>query len=145
VTSSPSLFRSEILQNNSDFRLPVSISNIIDDNHKKMTMSSTRMHTPLLIAYVSALSFCCLQLKWIWRDRHHEQDAVSEGDDNNDNAMEIHFMPTYRNRKIVSRAIGLHIQPWGFGNCHFATFLAQIRPSPFLIHRGIATRKVSLV
>ena len=108
----------------------------------KMTMTSTRFHAPLVIAYVSALSFFCLKLKLRWRDGNHEKDAVSE-DEGND--MEIHFMPTYRNRKIVRSAIGLHIQPWGFSNRHFATLLAQIRPSPFLFERGIATRKVSHV
>ena len=110
-------------------------------------MTSARFHAPLVLAYASALSVCCFTFQWtrkggVFLPASDEIDEVSE---NCTNDMEIHFMPTFRNKKIFGSAIGLHIQPWGFTNRHFASLLAQVRPSPFLIHRGIATRKVSLV
>jgi len=108
-------------------------------------MNSTRFHAPLVLAYASALSLCCFTFQWRRKGGDQTSDENDEVSENYTNDMEIHFMPTFRNKKIFGSAIGLHIQPWGFTNRHFASLLAQVRPSPFLIHRGIATRKVSLV
>uniref|UniRef100_A0A7S4T5N9 AB hydrolase-1 domain-containing protein n=1 Tax=Ditylum brightwellii TaxID=49249 RepID=A0A7S4T5N9_9STRA len=47
--------------------------------------------------------------------------------------IELFHQETERNLKILSDPefqILLH-RPWGFPNCHFASLLAQIRPSPF--------------
>ena len=45
--------------------------------------------------------------------------------------IEIITQKTARNRQILSEAIDLLSEPWGFGNNHFASMLAQLRPSPF--------------
>ena len=45
--------------------------------------------------------------------------------------LEIITQQTARNRRILSQAVDLLSEPWGFGNKHFASILAQLRPSPF--------------
>ena len=45
--------------------------------------------------------------------------------------LEIITQQTARNRRILSQAVDLLSEPWGFGNNHFASMLAQLRPSPF--------------
>jgi hypothetical protein len=53
--------------------------------------------------------------------------------------IEVITQQTARNRRILSQAVDLLSEPWGFGNNHFASMLAQLRPSPF---RGSWGKKV---
>ena len=58
--------------------------------------------------------------------------------------VDIYCSATPRNKKILSDAVDLSsVEPWGYSNCHFASILAQLRPSPFIMQWGNATRKVS--
>ena len=58
--------------------------------------------------------------------------------------IEIYSQGTERNQKIISQAADLRSEPWGFGNRHFASILAQVRISPFWGDWGRrVTRRVS--
>lgn len=71
-------------------------------------------------------------------ERHTE--SGDEGD------IEIYFISTPRNKKILRDAPGLRIRPWGFSNPHFASLLAQLRPSPFTMHWGAnAVRRTEII
>ena len=45
--------------------------------------------------------------------------------------VEYIFKNTERNKRLLYGANGLLENPWGFENCHFASILAAMRPSPF--------------
>eukprot|EP00591_Stephanopyxis_turris_P005138 CAMPEP_0195519200 /NCGR_PEP_ID=MMETSP0794_2-20130614/14513_1 /TAXON_ID=515487 /ORGANISM="Stephanopyxis turris, Strain CCMP 815" /LENGTH=492 /DNA_ID=CAMNT_0040648319 /DNA_START=51 /DNA_END=1529 /DNA_ORIENTATION=- len=55
--------------------------------------------------------------------------------------IEIHAQDTYRNRRILHSAFALLSEPWGFTNRHFATILAQLRPSPFWGRWGLHAKR----
>jgi len=60
--------------------------------------------------------------------------------------IEIHCSATPRNKKILRDAVELSsVEPWGYSNCHFASILAQLRPSPFIMQWGSASRKLEKI
>ena len=83
----------------------------------------------------------CIHTKGQNENDEQEDSVVKESD----NAVEIFFMPTHRNQKIMDNAFGLHIKPWAYTNSHLSSMLAQFRFSPFLLHGKIASRRVSLI
>jgi len=63
--------------------------------------------------------------------------------DPSNNHVELYFKNTERNKRLLSGATHLLQNPWGFENCHFASFVASLRPSPFIIgdDRSILVRR----
>jgi len=112
------------------------------------TMAINRFNAPLIFS-ASALSCYCLfapvakarQLRRFPAPRLLKEDHEDTSPDSD--GLEIHCSSTPRNKKILADAVGLRIKPWGFSNNHFASILAQIRPSPFTLRWGSATRRVS--
>ena len=87
--------------------------------------SSTRsLAVALAATSASLLSFAVVSAVFRPRRRIAKQTG-------SDPDIEILTQRTARNRRILSQAVDLLSEPWGFGNNHFASLLAQIRPSPF--------------
>ena len=95
-----------------------------------------------VIASASLLSLVCSCIKSKRKEGKILDERHTESGDEGD--IEIYFISTPRNKKILRDAPGLRIRPWGFSNPHFASLLAQLRPSPFTMHWGAnAVRRVS--
>lgn len=116
-----------------------------------------KYHSPLVLGfgYASLLSIYYLKVAAINRKEQQTcihtkgqneiDEQVESMEEESDDAVEIFFMSTHRNQKIMDNAIGLHIKPWAYTNSHFSSMLAQFRFSPFLLHGKIASRRVSLI
>ena len=116
-----------------------------------------KYHSPLVLGfgYASLLSIYYLKVAAINRKeqqtcihtkgQNENDEQVESMEEESDDAVEIFFMSTHRNQKIMDNAIGLHIKPWAYTNSHFSSMLAQFRFSPFLLHGKIASRRVSLI
>lgn len=112
-----------------------------------------KYQSPLVLGfgYASLLSIYYLKVAAINRKEQQTcihtkgQNENDEQVEESDDAVEIFFMSTHRNQKIMDNAIGLHIKPWAYTNSHFSSMLAQFRFSPFLLHGKIASRRVSLI
>ena len=116
-----------------------------------------KYHSPLVLGfgYASLLSIYYLKVAAINRKeqltcihakgQNENDEQVESMEEESDDTVEIFFMSTHRNQKIMDNAIGLHIKPWAYTNSHFSSMLAQFRFSPFLLHGKIASRRVSLI
>ena len=130
-------------------------------------MAIARFHAPLVVVSASIVTYYYLtaskqrchsnaenENECISADNIDEKKSQKEHleykqsvDDNDDKwtcckGLNVYYSPTRRNKRIVSDAVGLRIKPWGFSNPHFASLLAQLRPSPFTFQWNTPTRKV---
>lgn len=67
-------------------------------------------------------------------DDDENQSMIKNTTNNNNNTMELLIKDTTpRNQKIRQDLLDENLveEPWGFRNCHFASIMAAIRPSPF--------------
>jgi len=88
-----------------------------------------------LIAVASASVFSVAVYSIVFRPRR----PITKNRDD----IEVYTKGTERNKRIISSATDLFCEPWGFSNPHFASFLAQVRFSPFRGQWGQkVTRKV---
>lgn len=75
---------------------------------------------------IAATSASLLSLAFVSAVLRPRRRIAVQGED-----IEIITQQTERNRRILASANDLLSEPHGFGNNHFASMLAQLRPSPF--------------
>uniref|UniRef100_A0A7S2I4B1 AB hydrolase-1 domain-containing protein n=1 Tax=Helicotheca tamesis TaxID=374047 RepID=A0A7S2I4B1_9STRA len=102
--------------------------------HSPLYRSSSSTSVIIVVASAaSAITLCAFASSHLLKQRQNNKKGIlSEKEDFED--VELFNRETERNRKILSDTEfqTLLRRPWGFTNCHFASLLAQVRPSPFL-------------
>ena len=99
------------------------------------TVVSTFMQTKLLTESSSK--------PYLDSEHEHEHEHEHESSTKEQNSIEYHIKNTERNRRVLQGAYNLLEKPWGFQNCHIASLLAAMRPSPFLLggDRAVLVRR----
>ncbi len=115
-----------------------------------MALTCIKFNSALAVCTATVLSLFCIQKsikgeqQYIAASVEKKNDTEQQQQDEEEHALEVFFSATPRNEKIIADAVGLRIEPWGFSNPHLASFLAKMRPSPFILHRDVAaSRRVS--
>lgn len=93
---------------------------------RNSTQNSSARSLAVALAATSASLLSFAVVSAVFRPRRRIAKQTGSDPD-----IEILTQRTARNRRILSQAVDLLSEPWGFGNNHFASMLAQIRPSPF--------------